>query len=117
MEEHLGTVTVAPEVLMALIRLSALATPGVARLSPQHPHSVRRLFSGKAREGIRLEIEDQAVSIDLYIVAEPDVQMLALGQTLQREISRSIHDMVGMPVKAINIHIEDVAIRTVSAAA
>jgi len=28
---------------------------------------------------------------------------------LQREVSRAIHDVVGMPVKEINIHIEDVA--------
>jgi uncharacterized alkaline shock family protein YloU len=116
MEGDLGTVTVAPEVLMTIVRLTALATPGVARLSANHPSSVRRLFSGKASKGIHLEIEDAAVSIDLYVVAQPDAQMLPLGQTLQREISRAIHDVVGMPVKEINVHIEDVADRLASTA-
>jgi uncharacterized alkaline shock family protein YloU len=111
MEEDLGSVTVAPDVLLSLVRLTALATPGVARLFPGMPNGVRRLFSGKAAEGIKIEIEDHTVSIDLYIVAEPDVQMLTLGQTLQHEINRAIHDVVGMPVKEINIHIEDVADR------
>jgi uncharacterized alkaline shock family protein YloU len=37
--------------------------------------------------------------------------MLQLGQTLQREINSAIQKVVGMPVKEINIHIEDVAIR------
>ncbi len=111
MEENIGTVTVAPEVLLALIRLTALATPGVARLSTENPNGVHRLFSGKATEGIQLQIEDHTVWIDLYIVAEPDAQMLALGQTLQREVSRAIQDVVGMPVKEINIHIDDVADR------
>lgn len=115
MEENLGTVTVAPEVLMAIVRLTVLATPGVARLSVNHPSSVRRLFSDKASKGIHLEIEDSTVSIDLHIVAEPDAHMLSLGQTLQREINRAIHDVVGMPVKWINIHIEDVADRAASA--
>lgn len=114
MEENLGSVTVAPEVLMALIRLTALATPGVARLSTENPNGVHRLFSGKATAGIQLQIEDHTVWIDLYIVAEPDVQMLPLGQTLQREISRAIQDVVGMPVKEINIHIDDVADRRAS---
>ncbi len=111
MEENLGTVTVAPEVLLSLVRLTALATPGVARLAPTFQGGVKRLFGGKAAEGIEIEIEDHTVSIDVYIVAEPDAQMLHLGQTLQREITRAIHDGIGMPVKEINIHIEDVADR------
>ncbi len=111
MEENLGTVTVSPEVLLAVIRLTALSTPGVARLSTVHPSSFRRIFKGKVGEGIRMDIEDGAVSIDLYIVAEPDVKMLPLGQTLQREISRAIQNVLGMPVKGIDIHIEDVANR------
>ncbi len=114
MEESQGTVTVAPEVLLDVVRLTALGTAGVAHLSSKNPNSFRRLFSGKAAEGIRVEIEDTTVSIDLYIVAEPDAQMLSLGQTLQREISRAISDVVGMPVKEINIRIEDVANRVAS---
>lgn len=111
MDENLGTVTVAPEVLMQLVRLTALATPGVARLSSENPSGVKRLFKGRASEGIQIEIEDHSVAINLFVVAEPDVQMLPLGQTLQREVSRAIQDVVGMPVKEINIHIDDVADR------
>lgn len=111
MEENLGAVTVAPEVLLSLVRLTALATPGVARLSPTFSTGVRRLFGNKVAEGIEIEIEDHSVSIELYIVAEPDAPMVQLGQTLQHEINRAIQDVVGMPVKEINIHIEDVADR------
>ena len=34
MEENLGNVTIAPEVLVQLVRLTTLATPGVARFAP-----------------------------------------------------------------------------------
>jgi uncharacterized alkaline shock family protein YloU len=112
MEENQGVVTVAPEVLVQLVRLTAMATPGVARLYGNMPNSMYRLFSGKAAEGIQIAIDDQTVTIDLYVVAEPDTHMLTLGQTLQREIYRAINDVVGMPVKEINIHIEDVANRS-----
>jgi len=33
-----------------------------------------------------------------------------LSQEIQTEVSRAIHDMVGMEVKEINIHIQDVEI-------
>ncbi len=111
MDDNLGAVSVAPEVLLDVVRLTALATPGVARLSKNRPNGFSRLINGKIAAGIRLGIEDSTVSIDLYVVAEPDVQMLQLGQTLQHEINSAIQKVVGMPVKEINIHIEDVAIR------
>lgn len=111
MEENLGNVMIAPEVLVQLVRLTTLATPGVARLAPSFPNNMRRLFGNKSGEGIEIEIEDHSVSINVYLVAEPDAQMLPLGHALQREISLAIQDVVGMPVKEINIHIEDVADR------
>lgn len=108
-EENIGGVTIAPEVLMDIVRLTALATPGVAWLSPDHPNPMSRMFSGKVTRGIRLALEDSAVSIDLHIVAEPETQLLPLAHSLQRDINRAIQEVVGMPVRAINIHIEDVA--------
>ena len=117
MEENLGNVTIAPEVLVQLVRLTTLATPGVARFAPNFPNQMRRLFGGKSGEGIEIAIQDHSVSIDVYIVAEPDALMLPLGHELQREISRAIQDVVGMPVTEINIHIEDVADRLPHASA
>jgi uncharacterized alkaline shock family protein YloU len=111
MDESLGTVTVSPEVLIQLVQLTALATPGVAQLSRDQPNSMQRLFRGKASEGVRLQMEDNAVMIDVFIVAEPNVHMLTLGQTVQREVGRAIQDVVGMPVQEINIHIQDIADR------
>ena len=59
-------------------------------------------------DGVKIEVEDDAVSVDLYIVVEQDVNVLKLSQEIQSEVSRAIHDMVGMEVKEVNIHIQDV---------
>lgn len=114
-DENIGAVTIAPEVLMDIVRLTALATPGVAALSPDHPNPMSRIFSGKITRGIRLELQDSAVSIDLHVIVEPETQMLPLAHSLQLDISRAIQEVVGMPVRAVNIHIEDVADRNEAA--
>ncbi|MBI3914343.1 MAG: Asp23/Gls24 family envelope stress response protein [Chloroflexi bacterium] len=116
MSENLGKVTVAPEVIMDIVRQTALATPGVARLDTFQPRRVKRWFSENSGAGIALAFEDELITIDLYVIAEPDAQMLTLGQTLQREISRAIQDVLRMPVQEINVHIEDVADRFANAA-
>ncbi len=109
MEQALGTVTIHPTVLTTVARLTSLATPGVARMSDEWRLNVKRMLGRPGRSsGVGLSVEDNAVTIDLYVVAEPEVNLLHLGQTLQNEVSRAIEDMVGMEVSAVNVYIRDV---------
>ncbi|HIC89755.1 MAG TPA: Asp23/Gls24 family envelope stress response protein [Anaerolineae bacterium] len=112
MEKKIGRITIAPNVLTTIVRLTTLAQPGVHRMSSRHGKGVGRMFSSRHHavdEGVQVEVHDDAVSVDVWIVARADANMLELGQTLQSEITRAIHDMVGMAVREVNIHIDDVA--------
>jgi len=59
---------------------------------------------------VHIEVEDDTVTVDLYIIVEPDVNMLRLSQEIQTNVTRAIQDMVGLTVKEVNIHIQDVEI-------
>ncbi len=110
MEETTGSIIIAPEVLTTVVRLIALETPGVVGLNSTLPGRMSRVLRGnKSSRGIDVQIEDSAVTVDVYIIAERNAVLLPLGQTLQREISRALSDVVGMPVRAVNVHIEDVS--------
>lgn len=110
MEETEGSILIAPEVLTTLVRLVTLETPGVVGLSSSLPGRMSRVLRGnKSSRGIDVQIEDGAVTVDVYVVAERNITLLPLGQTLQHEISRAISDVVGMPVRSVNVHIEDVS--------
>jgi uncharacterized alkaline shock family protein YloU len=103
-----GKITVAPEVILDIIRQAALYTEGVvgmASIPPRVDRIFRRLITG---EGIALEILEESVTIDLYLVAE-QVDLLNLGHRVQREVIRSMDKLVGLKVDEVNIHIEDVA--------
>ena len=111
MKEKLGKVIIAPSVLVTIARLTALSTPGVVRMSPGWTDSMGRLLRRRGPgDGVRIEVEDDTVGVDLYIIVEQDVNMLKLSQEIQAEVNRAIHDMVGMEVKEVNIHIQDVEI-------
>ena len=62
-----GKTTVAPEVLLAIARLTTLNVPGVSRMST-HPASVNRLFQRGTGEGVAIEITEDVVTIDLHII-------------------------------------------------
>ena len=103
-QPKIGSITVAPEVLETIARLTALAVPGVARLAP--PPGVGRLLR---QDGVRIEVVGKIVHVTLNVVTEPHVNMLQIGRRIQAEVIRAIQDMVGMEVRSVDVYIEDVA--------
>lgn len=108
-----GKTTIAPEVLLTIARLTALKVSGVSRLSPV-PGGFNKLFKRDYDEGVRIEIEDDLVYADLYVILQSDTNVREVSRNIQRNVGRAISDMVGMGVGRINIHIEDIDFPTES---
>lgn len=114
MDEHYelppGTVTIAPGVLTTIVRMTTLAHPGVLRLAPRMPPSLPRLRGkGAQAEGLRVEIsDDDAVTVDVHIIADPSASLSDLGKVLQTQIARALEHMVGMEVRSVNVFIDEI---------
>jgi uncharacterized alkaline shock family protein YloU len=103
-----GKTTIAPEVLLTIAKLSALAVPGVVRTSPV-PGGVNRLFQRGLSDGVQIEVKEQAVVVAVYLIVEPNLNVREVSRGVQAEVARAVQEMVGMDVLAVNVHIEDVA--------
>jgi uncharacterized alkaline shock family protein YloU len=103
-----GATTIAPEVLVTIVRLTALNVPGVARLA-NLPGGVNRLFRRGTGEGVRIEVENTTVSVDLFVELEPEVNIRETSAKIQSEIARAIHDMVAMHIERIDVHVMDIS--------
>ncbi len=101
-----GTIHISPAVLATIIELTALATPGVAKMHRQS--RLASLRSGGHAEGVRLTVEDETVQATVSIVVEPSGNMLEVGRAVQRNVARALGDMAGMNVGEINVQIQDV---------
>lgn len=110
-KDKLGKVIIAPGVLLTIVRLTTLSIPGVVRMSGNLTEGMNR-FLGKAHigEGIRLEVQDDVVSVDVHVIVKSEVDMLKLGRAIQSEIARAISEMVGMGVNQVNVHIDNVEV-------
>lgn len=105
-----GTVTIAPAVLTTIVRMTALAEPGVLRLSSRAPAAIGRVLNRAAMaEGLRIEVhDDQTVTVELHVAADPNVNLKALGESLQNRVARAVEHMVGMGVRAVNVFIDEI---------
>jgi uncharacterized alkaline shock family protein YloU len=102
-----GKTTIAPDVLVAIARLTALSAEGVNRLS-SIPGGVNRLFKRGNTEGVRITVEGDTVYVDLYLILDRDVNVRDVSRAVQTQVTRAISEMVGMVVGRVNIHIEDI---------
>ena len=102
-----GTTTIAPGVLVTIARLTTLGVPGVVSMA-SIPGGVNRLFRRGSGEGVRIEVDESAVAVDLYLILSPDINVREVSRNVQAEVARAIEDMVGMQVERIDIHIEDI---------
>jgi len=103
-QPKIGKITVAPEVLETIARLTTLAVPGVTRMIS--PPGMRRLLG---QDGVRIEVTGNSVRVKLYVVTEPHANMLNVGRQIQAEVTRAIQDMIGMDVLSVDVYIEDVS--------
>ena len=102
-----GKTTVSPDVLISIAKLSAMGVTGVSRMAPI-PGGVNRLFRKGANEGVRIEIEEDVVYADIYLVLKEDVNIREVSRNVQQQVTRAIQEMVGMDVGQVDIHIEDI---------
>jgi uncharacterized alkaline shock family protein YloU len=104
-----GRTTIAPEVLLTIARLTTLSVPGVHRVWQIPTGSVKKVLKkGHVGEGIAIEIIDEVVYADIYVVLQKNVNVRDVSRKIQVEVTRAISEMVGMTVGSINIHVEDI---------
>jgi uncharacterized alkaline shock family protein YloU len=106
--ESIGRIEVAPGVLARIAHFATLRVEGVAKMSSL-PADVARLFRRATRhEGIVLDLSENQVRFDIYVIMEPHVNIMETSQAIQTAVAEAIDTMVGIPVDAINVHVEDV---------
>ncbi len=107
--ESSGVIRVARQVLLTIIVNVALETPGVIRMAQGNDQWSRFLGREIPRQGVTLNIKDNIVSADLYIVVASGVNIVEVGSIIQAEVASAIEEMVGMQMREVNVYIQDVA--------
>ena len=109
-----GRTTIAPEVLVSIIKLSVLSVPGVSRLAPV-PGRVNRILKREAIDGVEISVENNTVYSDVYVIFFRDMNVRDVSRSIQHQVARAVNEMVGMEVGKVNVHVEDIDYRSETA--
>jgi uncharacterized alkaline shock family protein YloU len=103
----LDKTTISPDVLVTIARLSALSVPGVSRMA-NVTGGVNRFFKRGVHDGVRIEVEDNVVVANLYLILKKDFNIREVSRNVQAQVTRALQEMVGMEVGEVEIHIENI---------
>ena len=110
--ESNGRIEVAPEVLATIAYYAVLRIDGVLKLASSVPAERGWLFKRPVhthQDGIVLDLVNNKAKFDIYVIMEPHVNIMETSKALQQAIVEAVDTMVGIPVEAVNVHVEDVS--------
>ncbi len=108
--ETVGKIIISPEVLLTIVRFTTMQEPGVARLAGHARAYNSPPLRGKRsrQDGVAVLVQNGRVSVRVHVIADGRVSARELGENLQDHIANALEEMVGMPVEAVHVVIDDV---------
>jgi uncharacterized alkaline shock family protein YloU len=104
-----GKTTISIDVILTITRLTTLGVSGVSRMSNVPSRRFRSMLLHRQEEdGLHIEVEDDTVYTDIYVILDAEVNIREVGRNIQTAVARAITDMIGMQVGYVNIHVEDI---------
>jgi uncharacterized alkaline shock family protein YloU len=105
----LGVTRVANDVVAWIAALTALQVDGVHAMYRPGGQSIERILRRRvAHRGARVELRDDGLRIDLWIVIAAGANVAAVGAHVQRAVGDAIRRMLGLPLEAVNVFVSEV---------
>ena len=108
----IGATRVANEVVASIAALAALQVDGVSAMYRPAGHQIDRILRrAYAHRGVRVELVEDSLHLDLWIVIEAGASVPAIGGEVQRRVADAVDRMLGLRVAEVNVFVSEVIFR------
>ncbi|QDP40565.1 Asp23/Gls24 family envelope stress response protein [Radiobacillus deserti] len=105
-DSSLGNVEIAPEVIEVIAGIATTEVSGVAATRGTFVTGVAERFGKKSHgKGIKVELSEDGVLIDVYAVLEFGSVIHEVAQKVQSNVRQALKNMTGLKIKEINVHV------------
>ena len=105
-----GSVNISEDVISIIAMEAMREVEGFGSISNPLSKDLAELIGKKsAARGVSVLPEEDSVSIDVFISVKYNYAVVQVSQAIQEAIRKSVEDMTGIPVKAVNVHVGSVA--------
>ena len=111
-DESIGGVRISEEVIAIIAGLAATEVKGVSALEGgATKDKIAKLGIKKLRPGIRAEVLNGVVTVDVTIQIGFGYSIVDVGTQVQEKVKNAIEGMTGLTVSDVNVHVADVAVK------
>lgn len=93
--------------LISIVTLATKEINGVVDIALQPFYAIRKTFNKKIGPGVGLKFTKLGLVIEVYIVVDTHCEVADVVYRVQQNIKSSMSTMLGLPIKAINVHVMD----------
>ncbi|MDD2553278.1 MAG: Asp23/Gls24 family envelope stress response protein [Desulfotomaculaceae bacterium] len=102
-----GTIKISEDVVATIAGLAAAEVSGVAGMSGGITGDlVEKLGRKNISKGIKAEVDENEVTIDISVIVEYGVNIHTVAVDLQNSIRNAIENMTGLSVVNVNVNIQ-----------
>ncbi|HLS06893.1 MAG TPA: Asp23/Gls24 family envelope stress response protein [Bacillota bacterium] len=109
----LGKVEIAPEVIEIITGIAASEVEGISSMRGNFATGVAERFGKKTHsKGVKVELTDNGVMIDLYVTIKFGIPIRQTAETLQKNVKQALKNMTALETKVINVHVLAIEVET-----
>ena len=115
LSSELGRITISSDAVAHIVGETARECYGVVGMAARGP--VGKLLGRRERltQGIQIardaaggKGEGEGVTIDLHVIVEYGLNLAEVASTIRNRVSYEVGRLTGLPVRAVEVHIDDV---------
>jgi len=107
-----GSINISEDVIAIVAAAATAEVEGVHGLFFAHGRELSNKLSRKGlSRGVKLHVEGDDVTIDVYVMAELGYSVSEIGSEIQKGVLSAVEAAVGVTVKAVNVHICGISLK------
>lgn len=108
-DNGMGSVTFADEVIAIIAGLAATEVKGVASMSGSMSSSINEMLGKKDHtKGVKVEVGKEEAAVDLYLTLTYGLSIPDTCRAVQENVRKAIETMTGLRVVEVNVHVQGV---------
>ena len=112
LENQYGTISIENEVIARIAGLTAIDCYGIVGMAAKNVKDgfVQLLKRESFTKGIRINVNEDKISIDLHIIVEYGTNITAIAENIISTVKYKVETVCGIEVEQVNVFVEGVRV-------
>lgn len=108
--EITNNLNISEDVIGIIAGIAAAEVDGVSGMTLGLVDGINQILGSnkKYSKGVKVELEDNKVVIDLYVIVKYGVKIPDVAFSIQNSVKTSVETMTGLNVRAVNINVQGI---------